>query len=78
MYPYTLTGTARPDLSVSLELATSAMCGGTAHSFTAHYSSISQVNGDTLTIEMDATEVWCPGSCIFRRQYSIQKSLTTP
>ena len=78
VYRYTFTGRAQSDLSVSLELATSAMCGGTAHPFTAHYSNIIQVDGDTLTLEMDATEVWCPGSYIFRRQYSIQKPLTLP
>jgi len=78
VYPYTFAGEIQPDLRLSLELATSAMCGGTAHPFTAHYSNIIQVNGDTLTLEMDATEVWCPGSCIFRRQYSIRKPLTTP
>jgi len=78
VYPYALTGKAQPDLSVSLELATSALCGGSAHPYTAHFASVIQVNGNTLALELEATEVWCPGSCIFRRQYSIEKSLTLP
>ena len=78
VYPYTFAGKAQSDLSVSIELATSAMCSGYEHPYTAHYAGSVEVKGNTLTLEMDATEVWCPGSCIFRRLYSIQKPLPPP
>ena len=78
VYPYTFAGKAQPDLSVSLELATSAMCSGYEHPYTAHYTGFVEVHGNTLALETDATEVWCPGSCIFRRLYSIQKPLPPP
>jgi len=78
VYPYASAGRAQSDLSVSLELATTAMCFGTTHPYTARYANVIQVNGNTLALELEATEVWCPGSCIFRRQYSIEKSFTTP
>jgi hypothetical protein len=78
VYPYTFAGEAQPDLSVSLELATSAMCSGYEHPYTAHYTNTIRANGNTLTLEVDAIEVWCPGSCIFRRLYSIQKPLPPP
>ena len=78
VYPYTFAGKALPDLSVSLELATRAMCFGAEHAYTAHYVSTFQVSGGGLGLDMEATEVWCPGSCIFGRRFSVSKSLPTP
>jgi len=36
VYPYASAGRAQSDLSVSLDLATTAMCFGTTHPYTAH------------------------------------------
>ena len=46
---------AQSDLNVSLELATSAMCDGTAHRYKAHCANTIQVNGNTLALELEAT-----------------------
>jgi len=54
------------------------MCFGSEHPYTAHYSSTIQADVGTLRLEMDATEVWCPGYCIFGRQFSVHKPLSTP
>jgi len=76
--PYTFTGKIQPNGSVALELASSAMCGGTEHNFTAYYADTIQVGDEGSALDMWAIEEWCPGICIFRRNYSLQQASQSP
>lgn len=78
VYPYTFEGQLQPDRSVSLELSTSAMCNGKQSPYSATYEGSIQTQGDMLILEMESTEVWCPGTCIFLRHYSVRKTGAEP
>ena len=70
-FPYTFVGQVKPDMNVSLELSTEAMCSGNMVLYTANFSGIVQQEDNTLKLDIEALEVWCPPDCVFRRQFSI-------
>jgi hypothetical protein len=74
VYPYTFEGNVQPDLSFSLDFSSSARCGGNESPYSATYESTMQAEGDTLKLDMESTEVWCPGTCVFLRHYSVHKT----
>jgi hypothetical protein len=78
VFPYTFAGEIQPDLSISLEFASKALCGGIESPYGASYDSAIQAQGSTLILDMESTEVWCPGTCIFVRHYSVRKTIGEP
>lgn len=78
VYPYTFTGEIQPDLSVSLELSTSAMCSGEESPYSSTFDGVIRAEGNVLILDMEATEVWCPGTCVFLRHYSVKKTSDSP
>lgn len=78
VYPYTFKGEILPDLSVSLELSTSAMCSGEESPYSSTFDGVIRAEGEVLALDMEATEVWCPGTCVFLRHYTLQKSNASP
>jgi hypothetical protein len=73
-FPYTFTGHVDQDLTVHLALSTTAGCGSGVHEYTANYEGVIEVVGHLADVNLRATEVWCPGSCVFDRVYSIHKA----
>jgi hypothetical protein len=78
VYPYTFKGQISPELDLSAELASKAKCSGIERPFSATYESAIQVEGGLIKIDMQATEVWCPGTCIFTRQFVVQRAMPGP
>jgi len=78
VYPYTFTGTVRPDQSISLRLGTSASCNGVETPYHAQYEGVIMYPGPLPELMIHAYEEWCPGSCLFRRRFTIHQSATEP
>jgi hypothetical protein len=78
VYPYTFKGEIQSDLGVSLELSTSAQCNGEESPYSSTFDGVIRAEGDVLILDMEATEVWCPGTCVFLKHYTVQKSNASP
>jgi hypothetical protein len=64
-------GTIGADLSASLEKTFRVTCSGEPRTDTVSYSGQIKQEDGVFSLEVEATETWCPPNCVFRTVYSI-------